>query len=68
MPDAEIFFSIVASAASDFNPNGSETLLANGLSNFFFKGKPIVVNSPINLHRNPLDWPIYAINFFIILY
>ena len=30
-------------------------LLANGLSTFFIKGKPILGNGPKSLPRNPLD-------------
>ena len=48
---------IVADAAP-VNPSGIKTLLANGLSTFFVKGKPAFSNSPKSLPRSPLDYPI----------
>ena len=45
IPDSKIFFSIAASVAETaaVNPNDSKTLLANGLSTFFVKGKQFLV-------------------------
>ena len=40
------------------NPNGIKTLLANGLSTFFNKGKPALDNGSISLPKNLPDCPI----------
>ena len=55
MPNPNIFFLIAASVAdvAAFNPEGTKTLLANGLSIFSIKGKPVLSNDPLSLHRNP---------------
>ena len=42
----------VADAAA-VNPNGIETLLANGLNKFSIKGNPIFCNVPESLPKNP---------------
>ena len=47
----------VANAAAG-NPNGIETLLANGLSILLIKGRPIFSNSPKSLSRAPPDCTI----------
>ena len=60
IPDSKIFFWIIASVA-DFaavNPNGTGTLLANGLSTSFIKAKPVFNNGPRTLPENPPDCTI----------
>ena len=59
-PDAKIFFWIAASVAdaATINPTGIITLLANGLSTLFIKGKPVFSNGPKSLPRNYPDCPI----------
>ena len=54
MPDQKAFFSIAASTAdaAAVNPNGIKTLLANGLSTFLIKDKPVFSNSPKSLLKN----------------
>ena len=37
------------------------TLLANGVGTFFVNGKPIFVNGPRTLRRNPSDYIIFDI-------
>ena len=57
----KISFSIVASvadAAAVVNLNGIKRRLANGLSTFFIKGKPVFSNGPKTLRENPTDCPI----------
>ena len=49
------FFSNPAVAA---NSNGIKSLLANGLSTFFMKGKPNFSNGPKSLHKNLCDYRI----------
>ena len=44
--------------ATAVNPNGIKTILANGLSTLFIKGKPFFSNGPKSLPRNPTDFPI----------
>ena len=58
MPDWKTFFWIFASAAAAFNLNGIKTLLANGFSTFFIKGKPVLSNRPKSLAKNPPDYLI----------
>ena len=54
-PDPNIFLWIVASVAdaAAVIPNGIKTILANGLSQFAFKGNPVFSNVPKSLPRNP---------------
>ena len=54
MADPTIFLRIVAcvSDPAAVNPNGIKTLLANGLSTFFIKGKPVFSNGPRRFLRN----------------
>ena len=40
------------------NPNGIKQLLANGLSTFPIKGKPVFSNGPKILPKNVPDCPI----------
>ena len=47
------FFGIAASVAAAVNPYGNRTLLANSLSTFFIKGKPVFSNGPRSLSKNP---------------
>ena len=51
---------ILASAAdaTAVNPNGTKTLLANGLITFFINGSPGFNNEPRSLPRNPPDYII----------
>ena len=60
VPDQSIFLSIVASVtdAATVNPDGIETLLANGLSTFPIKGNSVFSNGPKSLPKNPPDCPI----------
>ena len=53
-PDPNIFFWIAASAveAAAVNSNGFKTLLANDLSLFFIKDKPVFGNDPKILPKN----------------
>ena len=54
IPDPKIFFWIAESvAAAAVNPNGIKTLLANDLSTFFIKGKPVFGNGHRGPNRNP---------------
>ena len=58
-PDPNIFLWIAASVADDaaVNPNGSKTLLADGLSTFSI-GNPVCSDGPKNVPKNPPDCPI----------
>ena len=60
LPDPKTFFRIVASVASAaaVNPNGIKTLLANGFSTFFIKGKPVFDNDPKILPKIAPGCPI----------
>ena len=51
----KIFLCIPASAAdaAAVNPNGTKTLLVNGLITLFIKGNPVLSNGPKSLPRNP---------------
>ena len=57
MPDPSIFFSITASVAESavVNPEGTQTLLANGMNTFFNNGKPTGINGLRKL-RNLPSW------------
>ena len=57
---SKIFFIMSGSAtdAAVVNSNGIKMLLANGLSKFFIKDKPIFSNGPRSLPRNPPDYII----------
>ena len=61
IPYPEMFFQITVSVAdaSAVNPNGIKTLLADGLSTFSTKGKPVFSNSPKSVPRNRPDCPIF---------
>ena len=54
------FFWIAASItdADTYNPNGIKTLLANGLSLFFNKSKPVLSNCSRSLSKYCPDCPI----------
>ena len=58
--DPSILLWIAASVAyvAAVNPNGIKTLLANCLSRFFIKGKPVFSNSPNDLPEKSPDCPI----------
>ena len=49
---------MAASVADALNPHGIETLLANGFSKFFIKGKPVFCNGLESLPRNTPDCSI----------
>ena len=55
MPWSKTIFWIPASVADTaiVNSNGNRTLLANGLSTFFIRGKPVFSNGPRSLLKNP---------------
>ena len=57
MPDPSIFFSITASVAESavVNPEGTQTLLANGMNTFFNNGNPTGINGLRKL-RNLPSW------------
>ena len=48
-----------AANAAAVNPNGSKTLLANGLITLFIKGNPVLRNGPKSLQRNHPDSIIF---------
>ena len=60
VPDPNIFLWIAASIAyaAAVNPNGIKTLLTNGFTRMFIKGKPVFSNGPRSLPRNPPDYVI----------
>ena len=62
IPDSKILICIPASAADAdaVNPNGSKTLLANGLIAFFIYGYPVFNNAP----RSPPDCIILDYSVF----
>ena len=73
--DAKIFFSIPASAtdAAAVNSNGIKALLANDLSTFFAKGKPVFNNGPRSVPKYPpnctiLDSLHWLSNYVLKLY
>lgn len=55
MPDPSILFSITASVAESavVNPEGTQTLLANGMNTFFNNGKPTGINGLRKLRNLP---------------
>ena len=57
MPDPSIFFSITAAVAESavVNPEGTQTLLANGMNTFFNNSKPTGINGLRKL-RNLPSW------------
>ena len=59
-PDPRIALCIPGSAddAVVVNPNGIKTLLTNGLSTFFIKGKSVFSNGPKSPPENPPDCTI----------
>ena len=59
-PDLNRFLWIAASVADAVavNPNDIKMLLANGLSTFYIKWKPVFSNGLKSLPRNPPDYPI----------
>ena len=64
MPDPSIFFSITAAVAESavVNPEGTQTLLANGMNTFFNNGKPTGINGLRKL-RNLPSW---LVNFLVV--
>ena len=61
LPDPNIFLCIPASAAdaAAVNPNGINTLLANGFLTCFIKGNPVFDKGPSNLPKNPPENYLY---------
>ena len=59
-PDSNIFLWTATSVGDDVavNPNGIKQLLANGLSTFPIKGKPVFSNGPKILPKNVSGCPI----------
>ena len=55
MPDPSIFFSITAAVAESavVNPEGTQTLLANGMNTFFNNGNPTGINGLRKLRNLP---------------
>ena len=71
IPDPKTYFWIAASVADAavVNPNCIKTLLANGLSTFFIKGKPFLVMVLKSLPKTPPDCPIldsWVFNNFVL--
>ena len=68
--DPKIFFLKAASVivAAAVNPNGIKTLLANSVSTFFLKGKPVLVMDLKVYLKILLIVLFLAIEFLIILY
>ena len=62
MPDPSIFFSITASVAESavVNPEGTQTLLANGMNTFFNNSKPTGINGLRKL-RNLPSWLVIVL-------
>ena len=51
--------SAAAAAAAAVNPNGNNTLLADGFITLFINGNPVFNNGPSNLPRNPTNCTIF---------
>ena len=71
VPDPNVSLWIAASVAdaTAVNTNDIKTLLANGLSIFYIKDKPVFSNRPKSLPRSPPDCPIlcnWAFDDFIL--
>ena len=64
IPDPILFLKIAAFTvdAAAVNPNGYETLLANGFSMFLIKSYPVFHNVSITLPKNASDFPVYMEN------
>ena len=45
----------LAAEAAAVNPNGTNRLLANGVSKFFISDRPAFISYPRSLPRNPPD-------------
>ena len=58
MTRSSVFLCIPASAAdaAAVNPNGTKTLLVNGLITLFINGHPVLSNGPKSLARNLPDY------------
>ena len=65
IPDSKVFFWIAASVAdaAAVNPIGIKTVLANGLSTFSVKGKPVFSNGPKSLPISPWLSYFLQLNF-----
>ena len=66
MPDPSTFLWIAGSIAyaAAVNPNGIETLLANGLSTFLIKGNLVFINGLKDLPKNSPDCSILSNRVF----
>ena len=58
VPDLKMFLAAFVADVTAVNLNGIETCLANGLSKFLIKGKPVFSNGLRHLPRNPPDFTI----------
>ena len=58
--DQKNFFRLAASVTyiAAVNPNGIKTLLTNGFSTFLIKSKPVFINGPRILAKNPPNFLI----------
>ena len=57
-PNFFLWLAACVADAATVSPNGSKTLLPNGLSTFLIKGNPVFNNGPKNLPKDPLDYPV----------
>ena len=57
--------SAAAAAAAAFDLNGMSTLLGSSISTFLANHKPTFSNGAKKLPRNPPDWTILEISFFL---
>ena len=60
------FFLWLATCVADaaVSPNGSKTLLFNGLNTFLIKGNPVFDNGLKSFPKDPLDYPILCNRVF----
>ena len=70
IPDSNIFLCIAASVADAIavDSNGMKMLVANGLSTFLIKGKPVLIMVPKVFLQISVIVLFYAIKFSIISY
>ena len=54
-----------SAAAAAFDLNGMSTLLASSISTFLANHKPTFSNGAKKIPRNPPDWTILEISFFL---
>ena len=58
VPNTFLWIATSVDDAAVVNPNGIETLLADGLNKFYIKNNPDFSNGPKSLPENPPDFPI----------